>query len=362
MMEPAISSSRASLRPSAERPLVSGCLRIAATPLAAARHAGLFGRRRPPTASTTRILVVALHWLGDSILTLPLIAGLRRRWPEAELVVWSRERGRELWEIADGVDRVLVADEVASDRRRESASPPWRRARLHRQLRAERADLIVDATGVPGTALATLVARPGWSIGWSERGLGSLYDVTVSPGHADEHLIERRRRLAHALDLGEIALGHPRLSTPAGTPPSQEPGTLLHVGAGWSDKLWSAERWGELAASLGAAGESVTLVAGAGEAALLERARIQAGNVASAIPQTLPDLMRLVAAADRLVVADSGPAHLAAALGTPVTVLFGPTDPATCEPLGDVVKVVRAPDGDLARLEVGTLLDTLRGG
>jgi ADP-heptose:LPS heptosyltransferase len=151
---------------------------------------------------------------------------------------------------------------------------------------------------------------------------------------AEEHEVDRWCRLliAHgiAADPTRLDLAPP----PVPPPPASVGATLMHPGAAHEARRWPADRWAALARAETAAGRRVIITAGAGEIdlarAVAHRAGLDAGVVHSGA-----DLVRLaavVAAAGRVVVGDTGVAHLATALGTPSIVLFGPTAPALWGP------------------------------
>jgi ADP-heptose:LPS heptosyltransferase len=103
---------------------------------------------------------------------------------------------------------------------------------------------------------------------------------------------------------------------------------LLHPGGGWSSKLWPAERYGELAARLAARGIPALVSWGPGEEELGARVVTASGGAAFlAPPASLLELAALARLCRGVVAADTGPLHLACAVGAPVVALFGPTDP-----------------------------------
>jgi len=151
---------------------------------------------------------------------------------------------------------------------------------------------------------------------------------------ADEHEVERWCRL---LVLSGIAADATRLelTPPATAPPSAAVGaTLIHPGAASAARRWPADRWAAVARAERAAGRRVIVTGGAGEIPLVRAVARRAGLEAGAVQAGLDvvQLAALVAAAGRVVVGDTGVAHLATALGTPSVVLFGPTSPALWGP------------------------------
>ena len=125
----------------------------------------------------------------------------------------------------------------------------------------------------------------------------------------------------------------------------------MHPGAGKEPNRWPAEHFGEVARTLRARGHRVVLAAGPRERALLVRADAGAGTVLPRLP-ALPvhALAGALADADFALVNDTGVMHLAAAVGTPVLALFGPTDPAIWCPAAPRVWTLRAANGRLDAL------------
>ena len=120
---------------------------------------------------------------------------------------------------------------------------------------------------------------------------------------------------------------------------------VLNPGGGWASKLWPAERFGELAKGLRDLGLRPLVSWGPGEEGLADRVVAASGGAAArSFPTTLLDYVEIARRARLVVAADTGPLHLACAVGTPVVALFGPTDPARNGPFAtDDVVIRRAP-------------------
>ncbi len=152
------------------------------------------------------------------------------------------------------------------------------------------------------------------------------------------HVIAKNLRLVRTLGVRAdepvtfpLAAPHsPALDAVRATPEGRGPFALLNPGAAWPNKRWPAERFGEIAAVLHEVrGLPAFVLWGPGEEPLA-RAVVEASNGAArmAPPTDLPDLLALCRAASVIVSGDTGPLHLAAAVGTPAVAIFGPTDPA----------------------------------
>jgi heptosyltransferase-1 len=111
---------------------------------------------------------------------------------------------------------------------------------------------------------------------------------------------------------------------------------LIHPGAGWANKIYPPERWGEVARRLAdAPGIAVRVASARGEERLAAAIEESSGGAARVVPAgDLPALAALLRRARLVLGGDSGPTHLAHALGTPVLMVMGPTDPAKHGPYG----------------------------
>ena len=185
------------------------------------------------------------------------------------------------------------------------------------------------------------------------RGLGSRrvrrVDPRPPPGrHAADHLLGALGSDA-APAVPRLTLDRARgrsLLADAGLP-DQERAVALHPGAGSPDKCWPAERWAELGARLQ---RPVVLVEGPADESPV-RAFLERRQAVVLRERPLVDLGCALSACSALLGHDSGVAHLAAALGTPVLALFGPSDPVRWSPRGPSVRVLRSePAGRLDAL------------
>ena len=168
--------------------------------------------------------------------------------------------------------------------------------------------------------------------------------VRSGGGHViDKNLALLRPLGIEATGLREFPLP---LSTEAGARADAGLGgsglVVLNPGGGWASKLWPAERFGELAKGLRALGLRPVVSWGPGEEALADRVVAASGGAAHrSFPTTLLDYVEMARRARLVVAADTGPLHLACAVGTPVVALFGPTDPARNGPFAREDVVIR---------------------
>jgi len=118
---------------------------------------------------------------------------------------------------------------------------------------------------------------------------------------------------------------------------------ILNPGAGWGAKRWPAERYGEVARGLAAWGLRSILNYGPGEEELVGIAEAASAGTACAMKCSITELIALTRRARLFIGGDTGPLHLAAALGVPVVAIYGPTDPARNGPYGTRRIVLRNP-------------------
>ncbi|HXE91907.1 MAG TPA: glycosyltransferase family 9 protein [Terriglobales bacterium] len=312
-----------------------------------------------------RILIVRLGAMGDVIHGLPAAAALRRAFPAATIGWVVEPRWQELLCAAGTprigprspsrplVDALHVLDTRAL--RKTPASPStWKAARTElSEVRAARYEIALDLQGLMKSALVAKLSGARRRIGFAqpkERAAAVFY--TRSLEARGTHVVERYLSLVATLTGG--TLGSP---PPAELPRDPESQTwcegllnirgisgfaLLNPGAGWGAKLWPAERYGEVARALAQAGLYSLVNAGPGEEELAQKVVTASRGTAQIVSPALGQLIALTRRARLFVGGDSGPLHLAAALGVPVVALFGPTDPARNGPFGTRSEVLRS--------------------
>ena len=275
-----------------------------------------------------RVLIVKLSSLGDVVHTLPVVADIRAAHPGAR-VDWVVEPA-----FAPLVERVAgVANVIECPLRRWTRAGWWRattRSELGAfvgRLRRDRYDAVVELQGLTKAALVAALARgPSWGLANRTDGASHEWPARFLATHAvrveqHSHALDRARELvAKALDTNievppDFGLRARRLATP-----ERERTVVLVHGTTRVDKLWPDDHWIELGARLVEEGWNVALPhAGADEA---KRARLLAEAIGGASCAVWP-AMDLGAFIDRLAAAagvigvDSGPSHIAVALGLP---------------------------------------------
>jgi len=319
-----------------------------------------FSRSESLTSEPQAILVVQLDHMGDAILSIGLFDALRRHYPGASIEVLVGAWNRDLFEAMPEVDRVHVS---RINRFSRAGRFGWPIATLWCGwlLRRRNIDLAIDVRGEFPSALILWLCGARRRLGWAAGGGGFL--LTDSPSHVpDRPEIESRRALLEAL---AIPLDKQEAVRPVFRPTREARdrvrrrlaalGTVgrfvvLHIAAGTAAKQWPVEHWRELIGRIAVErGLHVVLVGGPNDRVLADL--ILAGQPWPGVTNWtgelgVVELAALLEEAALLVGADSGPAHLAAAVGAPVIALFsGTNNPAQWRPQGNRVAVLRHPVG-----------------
>jgi lipopolysaccharide heptosyltransferase I len=304
-----------------------------------------------------RFLLVRLGSLGDVIHALPAASALRDSFPNARIDWAIDPKWRRLLEGNPDLNEIISVD-------RKSAGGI---ATTVAKLRAAEYTCAIDFQSLYKSALLAFASgasrRIGFQSSYAREALASLlYTDQMNPrgGH----------KVDHNLTLAEAAGA--RLTTPR-FPLQVRPEDENHVaeelarrnitdfyvlnpGGGWRSKCWPPERYGELHRQLAAQhGWRAIVSFGPGEENLAQEVISAAGTQPPvAIPFDLGPLMALLRRANFAVSADTGPLHLAAALGTPTVGLFGPTDPARNGAYGNVGISIRNPGNSETTYRRGT--------
>ena len=296
-----------------------------------------------------KALLVRLSSIGDVVHTLPALAALHRAGWETGWVV--EPPSRVLLE-----QNPLVAQVVVAPSRKAFG---WARAlSVLRAVRAQRYDAALDFQGLWKSAAWARLSGAGRVIGWEraarrEAGSEVLLRETVTRIGAG-HVVDKNLALLGPLGIDALGLREFPLPFSAEAVARVDAGlqglggdglVVLNPGGGWASKLWPAELHGQLARELRGLGLAALVSFGPGEEGLADRVvAASRGTAIRSFPTTLLDYVEIARRARLVVAADTGPLHLACAVGTPVVALFGPTEPARNGPFSpDDVVVRRAP-------------------
>ncbi len=300
--------------------------------------------------SPGKILIKEPNWLGDNVFTLPAVQALKRLYPRAGLTVLVRAGIAPLWKMVEAVDEVIGYE------LRGGGKDLRGKAKLLGDLRRRRFDLAVIFPRSFESALWTWLARIPRRWGYAEEGRGWLLTRRARSARAyrSTHRVDYYHQIVEELP-GEVPV--PRLNVSerfrkdarrllADVSGGREWPLLvgLHPKSSYGPaKCWPLENYARLARRLvREKGAQVLVFGGEGEREDAQKLASSAGKgVISLAGETDLILLAALSSLCRLVVAnDSGPLHLAAAVGTPVIGLFGSTDPRATAPRGREARVI----------------------
>jgi heptosyltransferase I len=290
----------------------------------------------------TRILIVRLSALGDIVHAVPVLSAIRRHDPSAEIDWLVEESYAAVLSMVDGLRRrVIVRARESGGRGRDvvfAGGMGYLKAVFY--LRRQHYDVALDLQGLLKSAAWARVSGARRVIGFAtghlrEPHAARLYTEAVMPPETP-HVIQKN--LAMAAHLGAPVLpftlplsAEPSAALNAAVQEALGPAryAVLNPGAAWPNKRWPPERFGALAeALLHRFGLASFVTWGPSERALAEEIVGASGGAARMAPPTeIDDLAALMRGAALVVSGDTGPLHIAAAMGAPIVGLFGPTRP-----------------------------------
>jgi len=310
--------------------------------------------------------------MGDILHALPAITALRKMHP-AWKIGWAIEpQWRDLLtsEPADAllaaergpvrpvVDAIHLVPAKAWGKKPFSGTTIDGVRALREELRAAQYDAVLDLQGSIRSAVVARLSGCRRIIGESApRETPAKFLFTERVPTTGEHVIEQDLELASAIAGDLLSPVAPWLPVDAEAEDwcdelfelrsavwNRKPVVLIHPGAGWGSKRWPAERYGALAGEFTQRGALVLVNAGPGERALAESVVGAANGLGTVIESSVAQLTALTRRVSLVIGGDTGPVHLACAVGTPVVGIYGPTDPRRNGPYGNRFTVLRNPD------------------
>ena len=290
------------------------------------------------------ILVIRLSAMGDVIHALPAVSSLKASFPQARIVWAIKPRWAPLLEGNPAVDETILFERTA-----RGIADAWK------QLRARRFDMVIDFQGLLQTALLARAARADRIVGLDRSQVreplaASFYSTCVRT--TAEHRVDQCLELASAAGA---SVQLPTFPLPEGRAEGSLPEGRFVLAcplAGWGSKQWPLENYSSVAREL-----SLPLVLNGppSSAALLSSVEGATVHVSG-----LPGLIHATRRAHAVIGVDSGPLHLAAALGKPGVAIFGPTDPGSHGPYGGTLRVLRSPDAITSYKRDGAVAESMR--
>lgn len=304
--------------------------------------------------------------MGDILHALPAVTALRRAHPEW-VIDWVVEpkwqplltaRGASVRDSGHDAPRQPVVDRVIGAPTKQWGKNPVssRTLRAIRELRREirrgQYDTVIDFQGAIRSATVGRFAGCRF-IGESRpREAPARFLFTERVETRGAHVIEQDFELANAVAGDDLQYASPWLPfdseaeswADALLAPSREsPTVLINPGAGWGAKRWPVERYARVAQQLVAKGCRVLVNAGPGEERIVDVVVNETAGAATPLAPSLENLIALTRRVSLVIAGDTGPLHLACALGKPVVGIYGPTDPSRNGPFGTRSRVLRNP-------------------
>ena len=286
-------------------------------------------------------LIVRLGALGDIIHAVPAAAALRAAFPDARIDWVVDAKHRAMVDLITVVDRTIALE--------RSTIAGW--ADVARRMRQSSYDAAIDLQGLLKSAVLARASGAARVLGFSiwhlrEKTARPFYSETddgglrprPDPGEGQpdtDHVIFKNLRLLRTLGINDERIAFPFAEVDSDAlhevraELDDRPFALINPGAAWPNKRWPPDRYGEVASFLSEVRHLRSVVLwGPGEEGLARAvAEASAGSARIAPPTGLSDVLALSRAASLMVSGDTGPLHLAAAAGTPIVAIFGPTDP-----------------------------------
>jgi heptosyltransferase-1 len=328
-----------------------------------------------------RIGIVKLSSLGDVVHTLPLATALRRAFPDARLIWVVEAREAEILRRHPALDGLVVVDTRGWRRAFHSPRSMGRAGRdlmaARRALMGERLDVVIDAQGLVKSGLFVAMTGAARRIGFvpercRERASALFTNARVTPPAGARHIVEQNLALLRPLGLSEMK---PEFALPVDGAAERRIGEwlaargisscrsliVLNPGAGRPEKRWPADRFQAVARGLADVAADLVVTWGPDEQLLAQTLRNGTGTRVHVAPPTdLTSLVTLLRRARLMVAGDTGPLHVAAALGVRCLGLFGPTPAERNGPYGRQHRVLRSPDGSMEGVTVAAVLAAAR--
>jgi heptosyltransferase-1 len=291
-----------------------------------------------------KILIVKPSSLGDVVHSLPFLNAITTCFPKVE-IHWIIAKGLEgLLEGHPMINRLWIINKDAWKNIKNVGSTIKELRVLFKELKKEKFDIVVDLQGLLRSGIITAATNAPIRIGFTEAREGSRVFYTHKvDGGKNIHAVDRYLKIAEFLgcDTSNIFFPFP--------PDNQSPSAIFHPsslipnpsegyaviipGARWKTKIWPQENFGELSSKL----SLISIIVGSKRDIDTANKIVNLSHgkaISLAGKTTLKELIELIRHARFVISNDSGPMHIASALGIPVFAIFGPTDPVRTGPYG----------------------------
>ena len=313
---------------------------------------------KPNPSNIKRIVVRGTNWVGDAMMTLPALRELRRLFPEAHITLATRSGAKGLFKDEEFVDELLIHEG-------RGLGSFWRQVRAWRQGRF---DLAVLLTNSFESALVAALARIPVRVGYAADGRARLltHPSDLPEWRSTKHEVFYYLKIIAGIEWiftrqQSFLDVQPNASLEVSNVRQEEARKLLQRQGVTDDrpvialcpgsinsraKRWPAESYAVLAdRCIDTLNAQVMLVGSKDELEVSKQVADRMHNKPIVLTgQTdISEVVALLSLADLLITNDTGPAHIAAALGRPTLVIFGPTNPLTTRPFSPFAEIIRHP-------------------
>jgi heptosyltransferase I len=294
-----------------------------------------------------RILIIKPSALGDIILALPALSALRRSFPNARISWFVRSEYAELLRGHPDLNEVILFDRRLLGKSWYSPRAFGELLRLTRRLRKERFDLVFDFQGLFRTGFITLVTgcKKRFGMAGAREFAHLFYTHKIRQDYTCVHLVDYYLQMVGAAGVqkGKVEFKLPEDAEAVEAVKkklseydvNRDKYVVIIPGAARPEKLWPIERFAQLADKISSRfGTSIVATGSQGEREYIETIKAAAkSTIVNLAGQTsLRELTALLKGAMLVVSNDTGPGHIAVALGVPMVMIFGPTNPARLQP------------------------------
>jgi len=296
-----------------------------------------------------KILIIKPSALGDIVPAVPAMVAMKRCWPEARISWLVRPEYAELLRGHPALDEIIEFDRRLLGRSWCSPKAFGELLRLFRRLREGRFDIVFDFQGLFRTGFFSWVSgcRKRFGMRGAREFAGVFYTERVAQDKSCIHLVDYYLRMVEAaggrerkveFNLPEDKAAGERVKTLLKSEGVDSDNYIVLVpGAARAEKRWSIERFAELAERIAAKyAWSIVATGTHSEQEYVEQLRVggKASVVNLAGRTSVKEVVELLRRASVVISNDTGPGHIAAAMGVPIVMIFGPTNPSRVCPYG----------------------------
>lgn len=289
-----------------------------------------------------KILVIKPRAIGDVLLSTPVLPNLREEFPHAQIDFLVEKFASPVLNENPFIDNVISYD----SKNQSSLS-------IIMQVRKSRYNLVIDVFANPRTAIITKLSGAKYRVGFPFKWRRYAYNILVTPRSGDVHNVEFNldalRRLGlqpkyknptFYLDVAATEFAHNFLNSKE---IAAKAFIAINVGGGWKTKRWDLDKFSKLCEMISSQLHfPVVALYGPDEKKDAEKiVESSQGGVILAPLTSLHEMGAIMKASKLLITNDSGPMHIAAALGVPTLAIFGPTNPRLQGPYGNLSEIVR---------------------